>query len=63
MLQSMLSAMFDRSAVQLPLDNAGPGAYVSKITDHGLFQTGYFYLAVSAALPVEEIRKHFPPAS
>ncbi|HEX8554224.1 MAG TPA: type VI secretion system baseplate subunit TssK [Sphingomonas sp.] len=63
MLQSMLSAMFDRSAVQLPLDVAGPGAYVSKITDHNLFQTGYFYLAVSAALPVEEIRKHFPPAS
>ena len=60
LLQSMLSAMFDRSAVQLPLEQAGPGAYVSKITDHNLFQTGYFYLAVSAASPVEEIRSIFP---
>ena len=60
LLQSMLSAVFDRSAVQLPLDRAGPGAYVSTITDHNLFKTGYFYLAVSAASPVEEIRSLFP---
>jgi len=60
LLQSLLSAMFDRSAVQLPLDNVGPGSYVSKITDHGLFQHGYFYLAVSSANPVEEIRAMFP---
>ena len=60
LLQSMLSAMFDRSAVQLPLEQAGPGAFVSTITDHNLYQTGYFYLAVSAASPVEEIRGLFP---
>jgi len=60
LLQSMLSAVFDRSAVQLPLEKAGPGAYVSKITDHNLFKTGYFYLAVSAASPVEEVRSLFP---
>ncbi|WP_260598948.1 type VI secretion system baseplate subunit TssK [Sphingomonas endolithica] len=60
LLQSMLSAMFDRSAVQLPLELAGPGAYVSKITDHNLFVTGYFYLAVAAAAPIEEIRGLFP---
>lgn len=60
LLQSMLSAVFERSAVQLPLDEAGPGAYVSRITDHGLYKTGYFYLAVSAASPVEEIRALFP---
>lgn len=60
LLQSMLSAVFERSAVQLPLDQAGPGAYVSRITDHALYQTGYFYLAVSAASPVEEIRGLFP---
>lgn len=60
LLQSMLSAMFDRSAVQLPLEQAGPGAYVSKITDHNLFVAGYFYLAVSAASPIEEIRGLFP---
>ena len=60
LLQSMLSAVFERSALQLPLDNAGPGAFVSKIVDHNLFQHGYFYLAVNAAAPVEEIRSLFP---
>lgn len=60
LLQSMLSAVFERSAVQLPLEQAGPGAYVSKITDHHLYQTGFFYLAVAAASPVEEIRGLFP---
>ena len=60
LLRSMLAAMFDRSAVQLPLENAGPGAYVSNITDHNLFKTGYFYLAVNAAAPLDEIRLRFP---
>jgi type VI secretion system ImpJ/VasE family protein len=60
LLQSMLAAVFERSAVQMPLENAGPGAYVSKIVDHNLYKTGYFYLAVAAAAPVEEIRGLFP---
>jgi type VI secretion system protein ImpJ len=60
LLQSMLAAVFDRSAVQLPLESAGPGAYVSKITDHGLYQNGYFYLAVASASPLDEIRGLFP---
>lgn len=60
LLQSMLSAVFDRSAIQLPLDVAGPGAYVSTITDHNLFKTGYFYLAVNAAAPLDDIRARFP---
>lgn len=60
LLQSMLSAVFERSALQMPLDQAGSGAYVSRITDHHLYATGYFYLAVSAAAPMEEIRALFP---
>lgn len=60
LLQSMLSAVFDRSAIQMPLENAGPGAYVSRIADHGLYKTGFFYLAVNAALPLDEIRALFP---
>ena len=60
LLQSMLSAVFERSAVQLPLEEKGPGAYVCTITDHNLFKTGYFYLAVAASVPVEEIRRVFP---
>lgn len=60
LLQSMLSAVFDRSAIQLPLEQAGPGAWVSTITDRNLYQHGYFYLAVNAAASVEEIRSMFP---
>jgi type VI secretion system protein ImpJ len=60
LLQSMLSAVFERSAVQMPLENVGPGAYLSKITDQNLYRTGYFYLAVNAAAAVEEIRRLFP---
>ncbi|SFS03882.1 type VI secretion system baseplate subunit TssK [Sphingomonas jatrophae] len=60
LLQSMLSAVFDRSAIQMPLDAAGPGAYVSTIVDHNLYQHGYFYLAVNAAAPLDEIRGRFP---
>jgi type VI secretion system protein ImpJ len=59
MLQSMLSAVFDRSAIQLPLEEASPGAYVSTIADHNLYRSGYFYLAVSAAVPLEDIRARF----
>jgi type VI secretion system ImpJ/VasE family protein len=60
LLQSMLSAVFDRSAVQLPLKQVGPGAYAATITDHAQFRTGYFFLAVSALANVEEIRAAFP---
>lgn len=60
LLQSMLSAVFDRSAIQLPLEEAGPGAYVSTITDHNLYKSGYFYLAVNAAAPLDDIRARFP---
>ena len=59
-LQSALSSVFDRSSLQLPLEVAGPGAYLSKITDHNLYQTGYFYLAVKAAASLDDIRARFP---
>ena len=59
-LQSALSAVFDRSSVQMPLELQGPGAYVSKITDHNLYQTGYFYLAVKASISLDDIRSRFP---
>lgn len=60
LLQSMLSAVFDRSAVQLPLEQAGPGAWVSTIVDRNLYQNGYFYLAVRAAAAADEVRQMFP---
>ena len=60
LLRAMLSAVFDRSAIQLPLEAAGTGAYVSTITDHNLYQHSFFYLAVNAAAPLDEIRQRFP---
>lgn len=59
-LQSALSAVFDRSALQMPLELAGPGAYVSRIADHALYQHGFFYLAVNAHASLDEIRGRFP---
>jgi type VI secretion system protein ImpJ len=52
--------VFDRSAVQLKLDQAGPGAWVSTIVDRNLYQHGFFYLAVNAAASIDEIRARFP---
>jgi len=60
LLQSMLSAVFDRSAVQLSLEPMGPGAWTSTITDRNLYQHGYFYLAVRAAASADEVRQMFP---
>jgi predicted component of type VI protein secretion system len=44
----------------LPLVEAAPGAYTSRITDPSLFQTSYFFLAVNARAPLEDIRARFP---
>ncbi|MEO5599106.1 MAG: type VI secretion system baseplate subunit TssK [Novosphingobium sp.] len=60
LLQTMLAAVFDRSAVQLPLDQAGTAAWISPIVDRSLYQSGYFYLAVRAAASVDEVRQNFP---
>ncbi|MGC1304891.1 MAG: type VI secretion system baseplate subunit TssK [Caulobacteraceae bacterium] len=59
-IQAALSAVYDRSAIQLPLQQAGPGAYTSRITDPGLYQHGYFYLAVSARMALDDVRARFP---
>lgn len=61
LLRTMLSGIIDNSAVQLPLQaTPQPGAYISTITDRSLYQHGYFYLAVNAAAPLEDIRQRFP---
>ena len=58
-LQAELSAMFERSAGQMKLEAVGPGSYSAVITDHSLFQSCNFYLAVSARTPLEELRGRF----
>jgi type VI secretion system protein ImpJ len=59
-LQAALSAEYHRSSLQLPLELAGPGAYLSRITDRSLYQHGYFYLAVRAGASLDDIRARFP---
>ena len=59
LLQTMLAAVFDRSAIQLPLQQAKVDSWISPIVDRTLFQHGYFYLAVRAAASVDEISRGF----
>jgi type VI secretion system protein ImpJ len=60
-LQAALSAVYDRSALQMPLESAGqPGAYISVIADNNLYRTGFFYLAVNASVSLDDIRARFP---
>ena len=59
-LQSELSQMFEQSAGQLKLEAVGPGAYTAVITNHALFTTCNFYLAVAARMPQEELRSRLP---
>lgn len=60
LLQTMLGVAINRAAEQLPLDVAGPGAYVSTIRDRALYESGFFFLAVNAAVPLDELRARFP---
>ena len=55
----MLAAVFDRSALQLPLNQLNVDSWVSPIVDRSLYANGYFYLAVRAAASVDEIRRGF----
>jgi type VI secretion system protein ImpJ len=59
-LRAGLSTEFSRSAVQLELKLLQPGAYVSTITDRGLYDQGRFYLAVSTRRPAEDVRRSLP---
>jgi type VI secretion system protein ImpJ len=59
-IQAALSAIYDKAAIMLPLVEAAPGAYTSRITDPTLYQTGYFFLAVNARAPLEDVRARFP---
>ena len=59
-LQAALASVFDRTVVQLPLEQKGQGAWLSVIADHNIFKTGHFYLAVAARTPLDDIRARFP---
>lgn len=58
-LRRYLSAVLEQNAVAIPLDPRKYGISVGLIADRKLIGTSAFYLAVSADLPAEGIRRHF----
>ncbi len=59
-LISAFSAVFDRSAVQLDLENPDRGAFICPIRDRQLFRSSTVFLAVGARRPQAEIARVFP---
>lgn len=59
-LQSALSVAIAKSAGQLVLNDMRHGAYSARIDDLNLLKGANLYLAVSARVPMEAIRKRFP---
>ena len=59
-LRLALGVRIGAGAEALKLVKLAPGAYNSVITDRSLYDTGRFFLAVSAARPAEMIRANLP---
>jgi type VI secretion system protein ImpJ len=59
-IQKSLSMIIERSAGTVKLDAIGAGGYTGTITDHEMFKSCQFYLAVSAAAPAENLRRGLP---
>ena len=58
-LRRYLSAVLEQNAVSIPLDPRKYGISVGLIADRKLIGTAGFFLAVSADLPAETVRRHF----
>ncbi|WP_390915573.1 type VI secretion system baseplate subunit TssK [Pseudosulfitobacter sp. SM2401] len=59
LLRQYLSAVLEQTAVSIPLDPRKYGISVGVISDRKLINTAGFILAVSADIPVENLRRHF----
>jgi type VI secretion system protein ImpJ len=59
-LQAALSVAIAKNAGQLQLNDMRHGAYSARIDDMTLLRGSNLYLAVSARVPAESIRKRFP---
>lgn len=59
-LRRSLSAVFEQSAVAIPLEARAYGISVGQISDASLFTGASFVLAVRAAVDTEQLRAHMP---
>ncbi|TFI57613.1 type VI secretion system baseplate subunit TssK [Sphingomonas parva] len=59
-LRRSLSAVFEQSAVPIPLEQRAYGISVGQITDASLFASGSFVLAVRGAVDSEQLRANMP---
>lgn len=59
-LRQSLSMVLEQTAVPIPLQERRYGIRVAPITDRGLLGSASFVLAVSAKMPDEDLRRHFP---
>lgn len=59
-LRQALSAVLERTAVPIPLQERRHGIRVAPITDRGLVASASFVLAVKADIQAESLRRNFP---
>ncbi|GAA3918512.1 type VI secretion system baseplate subunit TssK [Litoribacillus peritrichatus] len=59
-LNQTLSVVLEQTALALPLEQSKFGIHVAPLTDKSLLEDAQFVIAVSAALPNDDIRKHLP---
>lgn len=59
-LHRQLIEVLEQNAVSLPIEEKRFGVRVSKVPNQELIRSAQFVLAVSADLPVDDVRKRFP---
>lgn len=62
-LRASLSAVLERSAIEIPLEERAHGVRVGRVSDRGLLANAGFVLAVRSELPQEQLRAAFPRQS
>jgi type VI secretion system protein ImpJ len=60
MLRDSLSMVLEQTAIPIPLKERGYGIRVGQLADPSLLGQASFVLAVSAAVPVEQLQARFP---
>lgn len=62
-LRASLSAVLERSAIEVPLEERRHGVRVGRVSDRGLLANAGFVLAVRAEMAQEQLRAAFPRQS
>lgn len=59
-IRDCLSLVLEQNAIPIPLTSPKYGTRAAKIPDYSLLKDAFFVLAVSAQVPVEQLRSQFP---